>query len=415
MERITAITLDCGMTLVVESMPGVRSAALSWLIPAGTANEPEGLEGLSALWAELVMRGAGGLSSREHADALDRLGIGRSTDTGSYHLRIAATMVGDRLLEGLGLIVDMLLRPRFEAEAVEPARDLALQALESLKDDPHERAAIAAKRRHFPVPLNRSGLGTVEGLTRISRDQIVQGWLERARPVGSILAVAGAVDAAALAGRLNGLLAGWSGAAPGYQRGPAAPRGYAHESDRTNQVQIVILGDAPPETHADSMLEKVAVSVLSGGMSGRLFTEVREKRGLCYSVSAGYSSGKEFGSIVGYVGTTPERAQMSLEVLLAEMERVNTPEGRVQPEEFQRAITGMKSRLVFSGESTAARASALAYDMHRLGRPRGLDEMARAIDGVSLASLNAYLSRRRAGVLTIQTLGPAPLVPPAGT
>jgi predicted Zn-dependent peptidase len=412
-ERIRTIMLDCGMPLIVETMAGVRSAALSWLVPAGTATEPADRLGLSTLWSELVMRGAGDRGSREHADALDRLGIGRATDTGSVHLRLSASMLGERLIEGLPLLVDMILRPRFEEAALGPARDLALQAIESLKDDPSERAMIGARARHYPAPLDRSTLGTAEGLTAVTREDVTERWAERARPVGSILGVAGAVDADRVAEALNRLLQGWSGAAPPYVKGLGSPRGYAHEMDETNQVQIVTLSDAPPEPDPGSMPEKVVISVLSGGMSGRLFTEVREKRGLCYSVSAGYSSGKEYGTIVGYVGTTPERAQTSLDVLVAEMERINTPAGKIEQNEFDRAIIGMKSRLVFSGESTGARAAALVHDHYRLGRARGLDEMAAEVDALTLDKVNRYLAGRKTGRLTVQTLGPAALTPPA--
>jgi predicted Zn-dependent peptidase len=239
---------------------------------------------------------------------------------------------------------------------------------------------------------------------------MVEGWSARARPGGAILAVAGAVQPDPLAARLDQLLSGWSGECAEPKAGASPPRGYAHESDETNQVQILVLHDAPHEAHPDSILEKVVISVLSGGMAGRLFTEVREKRGLCYSVAAGYSGGKTFGAVEGYVGTAPDRAQQSLDVLMAEFARLRTPDGAIQEGELQRALVGMKSRLVFSGESTAGRSSSLAYDMHRLGRPRPLDEIAREIQGVTQARINEYLARRTMGRTTIQTLGPAPLV-----
>jgi len=316
------------------------------------------------------------------------------------------------LIEALPLIVDMVRKPRFDADSVEPVRDLALQALDSLKDDPQERASLAARQRHYAVPLNRSSLGTAEGLAAITRDELVSHWVTRAVPVGSILAVAGAVEPDALAAELNRLLKGWMGAAAEFARGPAPTRGYAHETDQTNQVQILLMHDAPPESDPMSVLEKVILSVLSGGMSGRLFSEVREKRGLCYSVSASYAAGKDFGAVAGYVGTTPERAQESLTVMLAELARINTPAGAVERDEFDRAVIGMKSRLVFSGESTAGRAASLAYDQHRLGRPRSLEEIARQIDAVTLDAVNAYVKTRKPGVMTIQTLGPAALTPP---
>ena len=97
---------------------------------------------------------------------------------------------------------------------------------------------------------------------------------------------------------------------------------------------------------------------------------------MCYSVNAGYSGGKLLGAVEAYVGTAPDRAQQSLDVLVAELERINAAAGKITQNEFDRAIVGMKSRLVFSGESTAGRAAALAADMHRLGRHRSLDEIA---------------------------------------
>jgi predicted Zn-dependent peptidase len=406
---ITTTTLDCGMPLIAEPIAGARSAAISWLIPAGTATEPADRGGMSAMWAELILRGAGTLRSRDLANALDRLGLSRSTDVGSYHVRLAATTLGTRLLDALAVLADMVRRPRFDDDAIEPTRNLCVQAVESLRDDPHERAAIAARDRHLPAPFNRPHVGNLDGLRAVTRAELVDGWSRRAVPEGSIVSVAGAVDPAAVARRLNELLRDWTGTYAPPAFGGTPRRGYGHEPDQTNQVQIILMHDAPAERETSSRLEKMVAAVLSGGMSGRLFSEVREKRGLCYSVSAGYTSGKEFGAVAAYVGTTPERAQQSLDVLRAELERINTPEGRITSEELSRAVIGMKSRLVFSGESTAARAGALAHDYHRLGRARSLDELEVEIDGVTLAKLNQYLGTRRLGSLTIQTLGPSAL------
>jgi predicted Zn-dependent peptidase len=226
------------------------------------------------------------------------------------------------------------------------------------------------------------------------------------------MAVAGAVDPAAIERRLNELLRGWTGEGPEPRASGTPVRGYAHQIDQSNQVQVIAIFDAPPEPNPESLLEKVVMAVLSGGMAGRLFTEVREKRGLCYSVSASYAPGRDYGSVLAYVGTTPERAQTSLEVLLAEIERIGTREGRVTEDEFERAMIGMKSRLVFGGESTGARASSLAYDMHRLGRARSLEQIAGELASVTVGRVNDYLAKRKPGRVTIQTLGPGALTPP---
>jgi predicted Zn-dependent peptidase len=409
MSTLTSITLDCGMPLIVECMPNVRSAAISWLIPAGSATEPAHLEGLSAMWAELLLRGAGNLNSRQHADAVDRLGASRHASPGTFTMGVSSTMLGDRVLEVLPLIVDVVRHPRMDEDAIEPSRDLCLQSLASLQDDPQERAMLAARARHYPSPLNRSGLGTEEGLRAMTRDDLLREWHARAKPGRSIFAAAGAIDASALANALNRLLQGWSGTTAEPESSGVAPRGYGHEDDATNQVQIVLVQDAPADPHPDSILEKIVVQVLSGGMAGRLFSEVREKRGLCYAVSAGYRGERDFGTVTSYVGTTPERADEALRVLRDELDRINSPEGRITQDEFSRAVVGMKSALIFSGESTAARASAIAADQRRLGRPRTLHEVAQQIDDVTLDRLNAYLARRMLGNVTIQTLGPKAL------
>ncbi|MBX3390938.1 MAG: insulinase family protein [Phycisphaeraceae bacterium] len=404
-------TLRCGMTLLVEPNPAVRSLSLSWLLPGGFAEDPSARMGRAAMWAEMLMRGTQALDSRSHADAVDRLGASRNVDNGSYFLRLSSILLGERLHATLPLLTDMVLRPRFDQNAVEPARDLALQAIAALADDPQQRAVLAARERHYRSPLNRSGLGTESGLTSITHDELAKGWIEAQSPARSIFCAAGAVDPAELAQQLDELLGDWSGTSPEPVVDGVPVRGYGHEIDATNQMQIVLVYDAPTESSSDSLLEKIVVNVLSGGMSGRLFTEVREKRGLCYSVSAGYRGDRDTGGVVAYVGSKPERAQESLDVLIAELRKILTKEGAVTADEFERARTGMKSRLVFAGESSAARAAAIGSDYFRLGRCRTLAELSREVDAVTLEQVNEYLSRRQLGPMTIQTVGPAPLQP----
>lgn len=412
MSRIETLTLPSGLVVIIEPMSGVRSAAVTWLVPAGFATEPEDRQGLSAMLAELLLRGAGDIGSRAQADAFDAIGASRAASVGTRHVTVSGTMLGERVGNVLPMLADMIRRPRFDAESIEPVRDLALQSLESLADDPQERAMVACRARHHPVPINRSQYGTESGIRAITRDDLVRGWERRAKPGGSILAVAGAVDPARLRARIEDLLGDWKGAADEPTPGQPPERGYAHEQDDTNQVQIVMMADAPPEASDESILERLAVTVLSGGMASRLFTQVREKRGLCYSVSAGYASDRAFARLSAYVGTTPDKAQEALNVLMDELRLMYSPKAAVTPEEFARARIGMKASIVFAGESTAARAGALAGDHYRLGKARSLADLQARIDAVTLDQLEAYLATRSLGAITIQTLGPSPLKPP---
>jgi predicted Zn-dependent peptidase len=402
-------SLSSGLRVVCEPDLSVRSAALSWLVPAGAACDPENRLGRAALWEELLHRGAGNRDSRAHADALDVLGAGVSTGVETRFLRVSSTYLGENLESVLPLIVEMVRQPRFDADSIEPARSLCVSSLKSLEDEPAERCLLLAKEIHAPPPFNRSGLGTQEGLLACTREDLVGGWRASAVPEGSILALAGAFDPQEAMSWIEQQLGDWEGTTPEPSVGGAPQRGYHHELDETNQVQIVVLHDAPSERDEDSMLEKVVTSVLSGGMSGRLFTQVRERRSLCYSVSASYATDRDFGRVVAYVGTTPEKAQESLDVLLEELHGINSPQGAVTQEEFDRAIIGMKSRVVMSGESMSARSGALARDVFRRGEPRTLEQIAAQIESVTLEQVNTYLARRELGEMTICTLGPAAL------
>ncbi len=407
-------TLRCGMPLVIERITGVRSVGVCWLVSGGTAREPSEKQGLSAMWSELLFRGAGELDSRAHADALDRLGIARGGSPQSRYQRLSFTLLGDELEAALGLLVDMVRRPRMEERSIEPVRDLSLQALWGLRDDPQERVMLALRARHEAAPFNRSSYGTEEGLKGIGRSDLVQEWERAAKPESSVLAVAGDCDPAKVERRLNDLLEGWDGSCPEPQERGAAERGYEHISDQTNQAHIAIGIDAPKEADEASALERVAIGALSGGMSGRLFTEVREKRSLCYSVHARYRPTRDHGRVLAYAGTTPERAQETLDVLHGELRRLIGPEGGIDESEFRRAVTGLKSRIALGGESTSARAAALAGDQDAIGRPRSLEDLTARIEAVTLDQVNAYLRDRTLGEMTIVTIGPEPLKPPAG-
>lgn len=409
MSEIVRKELSDGLVLIVEPMAGASSAAINWLVPAGAAMDPPGRQGEAAMLAELLLRGAGDLDSRSLSDAMDRLGVQRGVDGQVRHMQIQATLLGHAVDEALPLLVATVRTPRLPADAVDAVRSLCLQTLEGIKDDPQDRVMMNLRRRHLPPPYNRHGHGEADDLRSISIDHLREAWSTRAKPGGSILTIAGDVAPDAVRARLEELLGGWNGRTEQPEPTDEPERGVWHEDTQSAQVHLAIAHDAPAEPDEDSMRERLAVSVLSGGMSGRLFTEVRERRSLCYSVGARYAAGRERGYVSVYAGTTPERAQQTLDVCVSELHRMR--EG-VTPEEFRRAVVGLKSRLVMQGESTSARAATLAADEFRIGRPRSLDEIADAVDAVTLEDLNAYLARREVGELTLASIGPVELTTP---
>ena len=410
LNHISTHTCDNGFTILCEPMSGVQSAAIRLLIPAGAVFEDIHNLGTSSVCAEMLMRGTQTMDSKQQADAFDHVGALRSTSNSIRYIQLAVSTIGYRINEALPLLFDMVRCPLMSQESFVPARELAAQAIESLADDPQQRTALAARDRHVPSPFNRNTFGTLDGVRSLTHKQLVEWFNAHAMPAGSMLSVAGDVDPDRFVEQVESLTKNWTGTMNQPDSTGTPPRGYAHIQDDSNQVQVMVVHDGPPEGHEDTMLEKLVISVLSGGMSGRLFTEVREKRGLCYSVSSSYRADKDRGIVSNYVGTTPERAQESLDVLMSEILRIG--EGNVTNEELSRAKTGFKSRLIFSGESTSARAGAIAADHLNLARTRSLEEIIQQVDSVSLDALNAYLKRRQIGTTTIQTLGPDALTPP---
>ncbi len=396
-----------GLTLLVEPMPSVASAGMTLLVPAGAAYQPVGQFGVATILNEMLFRGAGDLDAKAHSDALDRLGVHRSSEVQTYHMRIGATFMGERLESVLPLMFDAVRRPQMTDASFEPAVELALQSLESLEDNPQEKVMIEVKRRHLGEPLGRSVLGETADLEALSAQQVRDYWKMRMVPQGAILGVAGAVKFEQVRDAVGKLLGDWSGKSDIALPVAVHVPGYHHLTAETTQEHIGLAYSTVGAADEDaSAAQRIAAAVLSGGMSGRLFTEVRENRGLCYSVYASYVAQKQIGSVYAYAGSTVQRAGETLEVLSAELKKMSAGVAR---DEFQRAVIGLKARLVMQGESTTARASAIAYDQFLLGRPHTLAEMAAQVDSVSLEQLNRFVAEHPAKDFTTVTIGPEPL------
>ncbi|MCA9283627.1 MAG: insulinase family protein [Phycisphaerales bacterium] len=404
--HIRTFELACGMPLVVEPFPTAGSAAIAWLLPLGSACYPDPQDGLAPMLAELMMRGVEGLDSRQHSDALDRLGVQRSVHVSTYHLHLGAVVLGSKLEESLPLVAAMVRSPSLPESALEPTRSLCLQSLEGLDDDPQELAMVRLKERHLPPPLNRHSYGRRDVLESCPLDAIRSAWRRGCVPVGSVLAVAGRCDPDRVASQMERLLAGWEGEWIEPVPTAAAVRGHLHLPDETAQTHLGLAWEAPREGEPGSMAERIAVRVLGGGSSSRLFSEVREKRGLCYSVGASYTNSLRHAMVTVYAGSTPQRAQQTVDVI---MEQVRSMRHGVSAAEFHRAVAGFKSRLVMQGESTSARSATLASDQFRLGRPRSLAEIAAEVDRLTQADLDAWVAQRVVPDPTLVAIGPAPV------
>ncbi len=400
-------TFANGMTLLAERMEHVRSAALNFLVPAGCIHDPSEQLGLGAVLADLITRGAGERDSRELTLALDNLGLDRSESVGLMHTRFWGATVARNLPAALDIYADILRRPHLPDDEIDAVKALALQDLVGLEDEPRSKVLVELRKHSYPTPLSNDHRGTVEGIERLTADGIRQHYRRLFQPAGLILSVAGNIEWQPLLDRVGQLFGDWTGAADTTYTLGSKPTNRAHLTKDLEQTQIGVVYDSVPIGHADYYAALGAVNVLSGNMSSRLFTEVREKEGLCYSVWATYQTLKDRARVVCYAGSRNERAQRTLDVLLRELRRL--PDG-VEPDEVQRVQAGLKSSLIMQQESTAGRALSLASDWYHLGRVRSFDEIRAAIDGLTPQSIGEHTRRCPPRDFTIVTLGPKPLV-----
>jgi predicted Zn-dependent peptidase len=395
-----------GLVLVAEPIQSLESVAFSFLTPAGCRYDPDQRDGLAAFSCEMALRGAGNRDSRRFVQELEILGVERNESVGNSHISYGGATLASNLLPALEIYTDLLRRPLMPAEHIEAGRKVVLQELEGIEDEPSHKVMLELRRHHYPEPYGRSSQGEREAIEAITIDDIRDFYSQAVRPNGTILGVAGQLDWPRLVDHVGELLGDWqTSPEPGLGSGPTRPR-LRHIDFESNQTQIGIAYDSVPYSHPDYYQASGAIGVLSGGMSSRLFTEVREKRGLCYSVYASLHTLREQGSVICYAGTSSERAQETLDVTLGELRRLSAG---VSANELKRLKARVKSGLIMQQESSAARSSALARDWYHLGTARTLDEVGAIVDALTCESINTYLHENPPQSFTIVTLGPSPL------
>lgn len=407
-KHIKSFQLPNGLLVVIEPMQDVQSAALTLMVPAGGVRDLFSRCGTAAILTEMFSRGAGGLGARELCAAMDNLGLQRNVSVGSAHVTFSAATTADRICDALPYLGRMVLTPHLSEDDFEPARDLVEQSLMSMEDEPRQRLSKVLRTHSYPAPWGNAAEGELDDLANISVDDVRRHHQSFVRPTGAILGIAGNIDPKQIQDIVASVFIDWAqGSLPELQRGtvPQSPHHIEHDSAQTH---IGLAWDSVPYRDERYYLAWAAVSLLSGGMSSRLFTEVREKRGLCYAISASLSTLRDEGRVFAYAGTTPERAQETLDVTVAEILRLH--EG-ITDDELQRCKARAKSSLIMQQESTTSRASSLARDMYFLGRVVTLDEINEKINGLTVPQVRDFAIESAPKSMVLVTLGPQPLDP----
>lgn len=404
-------TFANGLTLLAERMEHVRSAAFNFLIPAGSVYDPPEMLGMASALTEWIPRGAGSRDSRQLTLALDNLGLDRSESVGALHMRFWAATLAANLPAALELYADILRRPHLPSDEIEAVKALCLQEIQALEDEPRHKVMVELRQRHFPYPLGRDRHGTPETIANITAEAARAHCQRYIQPAGAILSVAGNINWEELLDVVDRHFGDWQPRDEPTFRVRKPLGGRKHLTKETVQTHIALAYPSVPFGHKDYYAAQGAVQVLSGGMSSRLFTEVREKEGLCYAVWATYQTFKDMAAILCFSSTRPDRAQNTLNLMVRELWRLQ--EG-VETDEVERVKAGLKSTLIMQDESTSARAGAIASDWYYLGRVRPTEEIQAAIDALTPRKIVDYARRYPPEAFTMVTLGPKPLRMPKG-
>ncbi|MEF2279552.1 pitrilysin family protein [Deinococcus sp. YIM 134068] len=403
-------TLEGGLRVAFERRTG-PGFALDVRVPVGSAHDPVGREGSAGVLEEWLYKGAGGRDARAFQDALDDLGVRRGGGVGPEATRVGMSgLVGD-LPGALALTADLLLRPELPPGELPVLADLARQDLEGLEDSPPDLLAVGARRVAFPhdpaspfAGFTHPASGTAEGLANLNAEGLSV-FLGRYGTRGSVLGLVADAHPDEVRTLVERTFVGWR---PGEDETvPADFRSgervhLPHADAEQTHISVTAPGVSPRDP--DWLAWQVALTALSGGSASRLFTAVREERGLAYSVSASPVVLGKKGFLSAYAGSTPGRAPETLSVLLAELARL--PEGLTEAE-FHRARAGLTASVVFGAESLRARATSLTRDVAVFGRVRSVAELRAALNALTLDGVNTFLAGYDpAAHATVVTLGP---------
>ncbi len=397
--------LDCGAEFAALELPGRRTASYQIRFLAGLVDEPADRLGLARIFNETVDKGTAKRSAQDLSDAFDAIGAQVGSGVGRETLVFRCNCLPEFLDDALMLHAEMLRSPTFPTEYCDVAVKLGLQELTALEDDPSELASRLIAPRAYGELLGRHELGTSECLERITRDDVVGYWGGQLAASRMQFTIGGAIDADRFAARVNELFSGFGESAS--PRNAAVPLtftpGTHHHPKETEQQQILLCWPGVAVTDDEYTVERVKLGVLGGGMSSRLFTEVREKQGLVYWVGAWDEHPRGSGMIFLGASTTPARSEQTIRTLLREVERLGED---ITEAELARAKVGIIAKTQTHGDITRARVSELSADIFHHGRPVTTEEKNARVEAVTIADISRYLERHPRDRRCVQTLGP---------
>jgi predicted Zn-dependent peptidase len=403
-----------GLRVVTERMPAVRSVSIGIWVLAGSRDEPPRISGSSHFLEHLLFKGTETRSARDIAEAFDAVGGDVNAFTAKEYTCYYARVLDRDLPMAVDHLADMLQRSVIRAADLDAERQVILEEIHMHEDSPEEVVHDVFTETLWPDhPLGRPILGTAPTIESATRASVRRFYRRHYVPANFVVAAAGNVRhedlLELLADRMEtGRPSPGGDASPWNVRmgGDApSPSGTTLVRRRkTEQAHICLGTNGLARTDPDRFAFLIVNTALGGGMSSRLFQEVRERRGLAYSVYSYHTQYAETGQFACYAGTTPSRADQVVGLVLRELEDVAG--GGLSSEEFERAKGHVKGSLVLSLEDPGGRMSRLGKSEIAHGEILSVDQTLRRIERVSLDDARRVAERVLSQPMTLTVLGP---------
>lgn len=375
--------LDNGITIVTESMEQVRSVALGFWVGVGSRDEAPGLAGMSHFIEHLMFKGTKDRTAKDISATFDRLGAELNAFTAKEYTCYYARFLDEHLAVAVDVLTDMLEETLFAGEHIKAEREVVLEEIHLHEDTPDEQIHdLFAQALFAGHPLGASILGVTESVSGFTRGDVVGYYGDNYVPKNLVVAAAGHVRHDQVVGLVTKSLKLSSKVRAKRKKMVPRPAGEIMvRTKQTEQAHICYGTQALDARHEDRFALTILDTILGGGMSSRLFQEIREKKGLAYSVYSYHSLFCETGLLVIYAGTRPSNVEQVVKLIQAECADVR--EREVPAEELAKAKDHIKGQLVLGLESTRNRMTRLGKSELTQGEILSLDELVERIDKVT--------------------------------
>ena len=401
--------LASGVRVITERMPEAHSVSVGAWVSVGSRDEPAEIAGASHFLEHLLFKGTEQRSARAIAMAVDAVGGEMNAYTSREHTAYYLRLPVPDLEPGLKLLADVVSQPAFRPNELDAEREVIVEEILMSEDDPDDLVLTALYESLFPDhPLGRETLGTRDTVEHMTRDDVAGFHRRWYRPANLVVAAAGDLSHDQVLGALDGLFPDDDGAGPGerpHRTAPAAGVEPLVVIDRpTEQSHVAVGWRSLPAGDDDRYALWVANQVLGGGMSSRLFQEIREERGLAYTVFSAPSSYSDDGSFVIYSGTAPSRLGELLDVMQSVLEGL-LAEG-ITDEEHHVALGYLEGSMLLGLEDSGSRMARLGSGLIARDDVISVDEHVRRIRAVTRDDVAAVLHRIFDGPRAVAAVGP---------